>query len=313
MRTIGILGTGDMGSAAGAVLGRAGYRVVTALDGRSAASRALADRAGLEDLGSVERLIGESELLLSILPPAAAPDFAAGAAAIIRAHGRRIVYADCNAVSPATVRRIEALFADGPARFVDVGIVGPAPKPGTSSPTRFYASGRDRQTVLGLDAAELTMIDMGDRVGRASALKMCYAAMNKGTDALYANLMLAARRLGVQQELMHELETSQAGAASRIVRRVPFLAATAERFTGEMAEIAATFDAAGVSGDFYRGAEWLFSLLARSALAAETRATQPAERSLDEALGAYAAALEEMGSEPGLSHRVSEIGSEPGL
>ncbi|HUF72781.1 MAG TPA: DUF1932 domain-containing protein [Gammaproteobacteria bacterium] len=297
MRTIGILGTGDMGSAVGAVLGRAGYRVVTALAGRSAASRALATGAGFDDLGSHDRLIGESELLLSILPPAAACDFAAASAAIIRARGREIVYADCNAVSPVTVRSIETLFAGGPARFIDIGIVGPAPKPKTASPTRFYVSGADRQAVLGLDVPELAMIDMGDRIGRASALKMCYAAMNKGVDALYANLLLAARRLGVQRELMRELESSQPEAGSRIARRVPFLAATAERFTGEMAEIAATFDAAGVSGDFYRGAEWLYALLARSALAAETRATQPDERSLEEALAAYAAALDAMGAD----------------
>lgn len=292
MRTIGILGTGDMGSAVGAVLARAGYRVVTALEGRSAASRALAAGAGLEDLGSLDRLVGASDLVLSILPPAAALDFAAAAAAITRAQAHEIVFADCNAVSPATVRRIETLFLGSPARFVDVGIVGPAPKPETASPTRFYVSGADRHAVLGLTLPELALIDLGDGIGRASALKMCYAAMNKGTNALYANLLLAARRLGVQHELMRELESSQPDAASRMVRRIPFLAATAERFTGEMGEIAATFDDAGVSGDFYRGAQWLYALLARSALAAETRATQPAERSLEDALAAFAAALD---------------------
>lgn len=291
--TIGILGTGDMGSAVGMVLGRAGYRVVTDLSGRSAASRALAAKASLEDLGSLEAVIGESGIFLSILPPAAAFGFAGSASEVIRAQGRPVVYADCNAVSPATVRRIEALFADSPARFVDIGIVGPAPRIETASPTRFYVSGPFREALLHLDVPEITMVDMGDPIGRASALKMCYAAMTKGTTALHANLLLAARRLGIGAELFAEIESSEPEAAQRMARRVPFLAATAERFTGEMAEIAATFDAAGVSGDFYRGAQWLYALIARSALAGETRASQPAERSLEEALAAYAATIDD--------------------
>jgi 3-hydroxyisobutyrate dehydrogenase-like beta-hydroxyacid dehydrogenase len=292
MPTIGILGTGDMGSAVGAALRRSGYRVVTALEGRSDASCALAAAAGLEDLGSLTHVVEACDLLLSILPPAAALGFAESARAIIRDRGRSLVYADCNAVSPATVCRIGALLSDVPARFVDVGIVGPAPRDNTPSPTRFYVAGPERAAVLELEAPELAMIDMGDSIGRASALKMCYAAMNKGANALYANLLLAARRLGVQGELLRELEASQPEAAGRMARRVPFLAATAERFAGEMAEIAATFDAAGVSGDFYRGAQWLYALLARSSLAAETRATLPDERSLEEALAAYAAVID---------------------
>jgi 3-hydroxyisobutyrate dehydrogenase-like beta-hydroxyacid dehydrogenase len=291
--SIGILGTGDMGSTVGATLRRAGYRVLTALDERSAASRELAKRAGMEDLVTLERLIGECDVLLSILPPAAAYDFARTAASIISAgKGRELVFAECNAVAPATLKQIERLFADTPARFVDVGIVGPPPRSTGSSPTRFYVAGIHREQILAIRSPAIRMIDMGTETGRASAIKMCYAALNKGVDALYTNILLGARQLGVEQELMDELEGSQAEAASRVRRRIPFLAATAARYTGEMHEIAATFDAAGVSGDFHRGAAWLYGVLAKSSLAAETRATLPQERSLEEAITAFAAALD---------------------
>jgi 3-hydroxyisobutyrate dehydrogenase-like beta-hydroxyacid dehydrogenase len=292
-KTVGILGTGDMGSAVGAMLRAAGYRVVTSLEQRSAHSRALATGAGLEDLCSLESLLSQSDLFLSILPPRAAVLFAERAAAVIRDRRLDLVYADCNAVAPKTVVEIAGLFNDGPARFADVGIVGPAPVAGTDRPTRFYVSGSDRQSVLDLKVPEITVIDMGGSVGRASAIKMCYAAMNKGTNALYTSLLLAARRLGVATELFSEFEFSQPEAARRMTRSVPYLAATAERFTGEMKEIAATFDEAGVSGDFYRGAEWLYGVLARSSLSTETRASLPAERSLDDALAAFAAVLDE--------------------
>lgn len=293
--TIGILGTGDMGSAVGRVLRRAGYRVLTALEDRSNLSCRLARDAGLENVGGLPRLFEAADVFLSILPPAAALEFAAQAAELTGMQDHGLVYADCNAVSPATLERIAALFADHPVRFVDVGIVGPAPRIATSSPTRFYVSGEHRRSVIELVVPELAIVDMGDRIARASALKMCYAAMNKGADALYANLLLAARQLGVLEELMLELRSSQAEAAGRMARRIPFLASAAGRFTGEMAEIAATFDSAGVSGDFYLGAEWLYALLARSELGNEARADQPSERSLDEALEVFAAALKDPG------------------
>jgi hypothetical protein len=69
-------------------------------------------------------------------------------------------------------------------------------------------------------------------------MKMAYAALNKGTDALHAAVLLAAERLGVRPALMLELELSQKEALARMQARVPYLAATAERFAGEMAEIA---------------------------------------------------------------------------
>ena len=98
--------------------------------------------------------------------------------------------------------------------------------------------------------------------------------------------------LGVRAPLMQELEFSQAESLKRMHARVPFLGATAKRFAPEMAEIAATYDSVGVTPQFHRGAEWLYALFATTPYAAETRATQPRERSLDEALAVLAAALE---------------------
>jgi len=288
---VGVVGTGDMGSAVGRVLRRTGLRVITALDERSVASRALAAAAGLEDCGSLERVLDECDLFLSILPPSDAPALAGRAAAHLESSPKPVVFADCNAVAPETVVRIAAMFARGPARFVDVGIVGPAPKIGTVNPTRFYVAGADKQSLLDLRVPEIAMIDMGDRVGQASAIKMCYAAMNKGVDALYTNILLAARRLGVYEPLWREFESSQAEGAARMSARIPVLAATAARYVGEMREISGAFGAAGVSEEFHRGAEWVYALLARSALSSETRATVPRDRTLDEALAAFEAVL----------------------
>lgn len=289
-RSIAVIGTGDMGSAVGGALVRAGFRVVTALGRRSAHSRGLAARAGLEDLGSLDAVVRSADLLLSIVPPAAARGFAEEAAAAIRACGARTTFVDCNAVAPQTVREIAALFAGTPGGFVDAGIVGRGPRPG-GEPTRFYVSGPLRGALLGVGTPEIRMIDMGEEIGAASSLKMAYASLNKGVDALYTAVLLAGARLGVLPELLAEFSDSQKEALARMRSRVPFLAATAERFAGEMAEIAATFEAAGVTPEFHRGAEWLYALLATTPLASETRATLPRERSLAAALDVFTAAL----------------------
>jgi 3-hydroxyisobutyrate dehydrogenase-like beta-hydroxyacid dehydrogenase len=290
MTTIGLIGTGDMGSAVGAALKRAGHRVVTDLTGRSAASRGLAARAGLEDLGSLTHVVGAAELFLSIVPPAAAVELARRVRAALEESKTRPVFVDCNAVAPETMRPIGNIFADGGITVADVGIIGPAPRQG-APPTRFYVSGEGRARLLDLEVPELAVIDLGAELGRASAIKMVYAAMNKGADALYTAVLMAAGELGVRAELMAEFRDSQPQAAERMAARIPYLAATAARFTGEMREIAATFASAGVTPEFHRGAEWVYATLARTPLAAETRATLPKHRSLDEALAVFRTAL----------------------
>ncbi|HLF12958.1 MAG TPA: DUF1932 domain-containing protein, partial [Gammaproteobacteria bacterium] len=268
------------------------FRSVTALEGRSAHSRRLAQRAGLEDLGSLRAVVRCADLILSIVPPANALAFAQAAAATIVEAGTRPVFVDCNAVAPATVRSIARVFESVDAPFIDAGIVGRGPQPDAQPPTRFFVSGPERRALLDLAVTEIRMIDMGEEIGAASAIKMAYASLNKATDALHTAVLLAAERLGVRAQLMKEFELSQTEALRRMRARVPYLAATAERFAGEMNEIAATYDAVGVTPLFHRGAEWIFAQLATSALASETRATLPAERSLDAAIAAFSAALD---------------------
>jgi 3-hydroxyisobutyrate dehydrogenase-like beta-hydroxyacid dehydrogenase len=265
--------------------------VVTAGDGRGDLSRRLAAEAGIEDLRSLEAAIAGASLVLSIVPPAAATTFAASAAAAMLNVGAQPVFAECNAVAPQTVRAIERSLVKTGAPFVDVGIVGRSPSP-KGERTRFYVSGAARAAVLGLRCPELTLVDLGDETGTASALKMAYSSLNKGTDALLTAVLLAAERLGVRAALMQELEGSQTQALARMRARVPFLGATAKRFAPEMAEIARTYESVGVTPNFHRGAEWLYALVASTRFASETRATQPKERSLDETLAVLTAALE---------------------
>ncbi len=289
IRTIGLLGTGDMGHAVGRALGQHGLEVVTCLAGRSERSRRLAAAAGIAPAPTLEALASQADLILSILPPAQAAAAARATAEAMGRAGARPAFADCNAVSPATAREIAAIVAGADANFIDAGIVG-AP-PGQGAPPRFYVSGPALGPMLALAGKGIVVKPVGDEIGRASAVKMCYAALTKGTFTLHTAVLVAAEALGISEELRQELQSSQADAYARMQAMVPRLPADAARWVGEMEEIAATFRDAGVTARFHEGAEDIFRLLAATPLAEETRESIDSERSLEESVRIYAETL----------------------
>ncbi|MGH6899102.1 MAG: DUF1932 domain-containing protein [Geminicoccaceae bacterium] len=263
--TVAIMSPGDMGHAVAAVLRRGGLRLITCLDGRSERTRALAARAGLEEVAGDAALVRAADILMSIVVPAEATTLARRIADAVRASDAELVYVECNAIAPQTAGQIgEALAAAG-ARFVDAGIIGPPPRPGASS-TRFYASGRDAADFARLSDFGLDVRVVGDQPGQASAIKMCYAALTKGTTALMTELAIAAERLGVSDALRQELAESQAAMLERMQRAVPEMVPKAHRWVGEMDEIARTFGACGLTPLTFEGAAALYADVADTPL-----------------------------------------------
>ena len=247
--TIGLLHPGEMGATVGAAAREDEVQVVWASHGRSPPTRARADKAGLTDVGTLSALVEHSRIIICVCPPDAATDLARAVA------GQRFsgVYVDANAVSPATVREVRQIVEAGGASFVDGGIIGPpALTPGT---TRLYLSGGEAARVAAcfrrgpLDARVLD-----GPPGAASALKMAYAAWTKGSAALLIAIRTLAINEGVDAALTREWELSQAGLPGRSADAVRSNARKAWRFSGEMEEIADTFDAAGLPDGFHRAA-----------------------------------------------------------
>jgi len=131
---------------------------------------------------------------------------------------------------------------------------------------------------------------LSDRIGDASALKMCFASITKGTNALYATALIAAARYGLGAELAQEIEGRAPAIWQAMNRAVPWLAADADRWTGEMEEIAATYDAVGMPDGFHRGAADLFRKLAATPLGDETRETLDRTRTLEQTIAILAKA-----------------------
>jgi hypothetical protein len=77
-------------------------------------------------------------------------------------------------------------------------------------------------------------------------------------------MLVSARRLGVYDELISELQGSQAANLERASNAVTRLPSVAGRWIGEMEEIASTFESVGVSGGFHQGAAEMFRLVEAS-------------------------------------------------
>ena len=153
-------------------------------------------------------------MILSILVPAQAAALAREVAAALEKTGCNTYFTDCNAVSPRTAGAIQTVITDAGGRFIDGSIIGEPP--GRGSPPRFYVSGEHAGVMAELAGEEIDVRFIGDQVGRASAIKMCYAGLTKGTFALYFAVLTAAEAMGLSDELRSEFIFSQAEAHRRM-------------------------------------------------------------------------------------------------
>lgn len=267
VKTIGLLSPGDMGHSIGAVLRSNGLEVLTCLQGRSERTKALARQSGFADCASLEELVTRADIVLCVLVPARATAVAEEVASAIRATKANVLYVDCNAISPQTVRGIADLIQAAGARFADVGIIGPPPrKPGT----RFYASGPNAADFAELKNFGLDARVIGDEPGQASGLKMCYGALTKGLLALSTELMVAARLMGLDETLRAEQQESMSEVVGWLERQMPTMPPKAYRWVGEMEEIAATFAQLGLTPNILTGAADIYRMVEQTPIGKET-------------------------------------------
>ena len=258
LERIGILHPGEMGISIAASAQNSGHQVYWVSEGRASATHDRARKFGLRDAGTVERLCTECPIIVCVCPPHAAETVAKN----VLDCGFQGVYVDANAISPERAQRIGRSMSEAGISFVDGGIIGePAWNPGK---TRLYVSGIRASYVAGLFTAGPLETDvLGEAIGRASALKMCYAAYSKGSTALLCAVLATAQRLGVREPLFKQWAQDDAGFPEQASQRVRRVTAKAWRFAGEMEEISSTFADAGLPGDFHHAAAIIYRSLAR--------------------------------------------------
>ncbi|HEY7301676.1 MAG TPA: DUF1932 domain-containing protein [Xanthobacteraceae bacterium] len=257
---VAVIAPGMMGAAVGARLVEHGLKVLTSLEGRSSDSRKRASAAGMIPVSEEE--IATADFVLSIIPPGDAVALAQRFAPALSASNAKAAYVDCNAVSPSTAERVAAAIVPTGCPFVDAGIVGSPPKPREPGP-RFYASGRDASRFAALSQYGLDIRLLDGPLTAASAMKMFYAGITKGTQALGAVMMLAATRGGTADALIEELKLSQPHMLGFLQRSLSVMPPKAYRWIAEMREIAGFVGEDPAAHELYTGAAHFYEEIAR--------------------------------------------------
>jgi 3-hydroxyisobutyrate dehydrogenase-like beta-hydroxyacid dehydrogenase len=253
--TIALFHAGDMGSGFGAALAARGQKVLCALQGRSAATRARAQKAGLVDAETVASAVRQSTVVLSICPPHGALALAREVAGA----GFKGLYIDANAISPATSRKIAEVLAG--ATYVDGAILGAPPTPDKAG--RVLLNGPKAAEAARLfDGSYIKASVLEGPLGAASALKMCYAAWTKGTWLMLSSIYAAAEHEGVAQALRDEWARTHPDLIKQL--GAPSLnPAKAWRWLSEMQEMAIAFESAGQPAGYAQAGEEICRRLER--------------------------------------------------
>jgi 3-hydroxyisobutyrate dehydrogenase-like beta-hydroxyacid dehydrogenase len=245
-----------MGISVAASAQKSGYPVYWASKGRSKQTRERAEKYKLSNAHTLWELCDTCSTILCVCPP----DGAEKVGDRVLECGFTGLYVDANAISPERALRIGEKMSAAGVTFVDGSIIGgPAWEPGTT----LYLSGEAAEEVVPyFSAGPLGTRVIGEEVGKASAIKMVYAAYTKGTTALLCAILATAEALGVRGELETRWAEDWDGFDEQATRRVLRVTSKAWRFAGEMDEIAATFSDAGVPGGFHEAAAVLYKRIA---------------------------------------------------
>ncbi|WP_134680455.1 NAD(P)-dependent oxidoreductase [Paracoccus ravus] len=154
---------------------------------------------------------------------------------------------DGNSCSPGAKRRAAAIVEAAGGRYVDVAIMAPV-HPKLHRTPLLIAGPHSGDAALVLAALDMQARIAGNAVGDASSIKMIRSVMIKGMEALTAECLLAARRAGVEAQVLASLQASNPDiewprqAAYNLERMMVH----GRRRAAEMREVAATLAELGL-------------------------------------------------------------------
>jgi 3-hydroxyisobutyrate dehydrogenase-like beta-hydroxyacid dehydrogenase len=258
--TVAVLYPGELGAALAGLLRRRGLRVVTTLAGRGAVTARRCQEEGVEILGSLEEVVRIAEVVLSVVPPAAAVEVAEAYCALAAMAPQGAVYVDVNSVSPEVAREMAERVKGCGRGFVDAAVNGLAknvPAGGT-----LYLSGLRAGAIAGVFEGLLRVVVLGEEAGRASGMKMLLSGVSKGICGLFVELGVVAERQGMLTEFSEATARIYPGVWALVERMLPTYAAHAGRRATETAELQRTVRAAGLEPVVIAGVREIHEILA---------------------------------------------------
>ena len=254
---IGLIGLGEMGSEIGRYLVMNDLEVISVYEGRSGLSKKRALNYDIKDAGSIEKFCMKSDLIISIIPPDKAIETAESYTSYKNKNGQ--IYCDLNAVSTMTAKKLKLILDEKKIEYVDGAIMGGPPTENYSP--RIYLSGKLSEKLKFLNGKGMELMILKGSDFKASATKMVYASITKGSKALVAGALITAKKNDVYDELMDELKYSEEYFSMVAKNQLPSVKHKAYRWIGEMNEISLTFKESGLTGGFHSEAEKVYELI----------------------------------------------------
>lgn len=213
IQRIGIVGFGEVGRIFAAGLRERGLTDIAVWDlkfddpARRDEPLAHARSIGIEAAASVQALCHGRELILSAVTASNTLAVAAEVAPAIEAGA---FFLDLNSASPGTKQQAAALIDQAGAHCVEAGVMTSVPPHGMRVPMLLGGAAAHRlQPVLAAWGMDATVVS--DRIGVASATKMCRSVMIKGLEALVIESYATARHYGVADAMIATLQETFPG------------------------------------------------------------------------------------------------------
>ena len=215
------------------------------------AKRADYDRCGVIGADTMGDACIDAGLIISVVT---ADQVEAAASEAAKTNLNGAFYFDCNSCAPETKRRAATMIESAGGRYVDVAVMTPVHPRLHKSPC--LLAGPHAEAAL-TTTNELGMVVeiAGNNVGDASVRKMVRSVMIKGLEALTLECFLAARKAGIEEDVLTSLDASFKGFDWRI--RAPYMLERmfthGVRRADEMVEVAKTLRDLGIEPSITEG------------------------------------------------------------
>jgi 3-hydroxyisobutyrate dehydrogenase-like beta-hydroxyacid dehydrogenase len=163
--------------------------------------------AGVTACDGVAALCAQATLIFSAVTASSTLAVAQAVASHIRPGS---FFLDLNSASPGTKQQAAAVIHAAGAHYVEAGVMTSVPPYGIRVPMLLGGPHAARlQPVLSVLGMETTVVS--DRLGIASATKMCRSVMIKGLEALVLESYATARHYGVEDAMIATLQETFPG------------------------------------------------------------------------------------------------------
>jgi 3-hydroxyisobutyrate dehydrogenase-like beta-hydroxyacid dehydrogenase len=249
--TVTVLGLGEAGSAIARDLVATGARVRGFDPARPAPE-------GVEAAPDASAAAASADIVLSANSASVALEVAETVAPVLE---RDALFADLNTSAPALKRAIAAAVGAWGVRFADVALLRGVPGLGVGTPVLVSGSGAGEFAAT-FRSFGMPVTEVGTEAGEAAARKLARSVFMKGLAAALGEALAAGERLGCEDWLRADIESTLVDADGRLLDRLVEGSRThAVRRVEEMSSAVAMLEELGVEPRIAGASEaWLRSL-----------------------------------------------------